>query len=146
VELLQSELLRLDERAGAADDDERGLRREAVRHRGDDAGDAGPGRHDRDAAPPLHAAPGLGGVAGRLLVSDVDDANALEPAALVDRHHVPTAEREDRVDALGRDRLRREPAALERLRHPGRAYSSSFVTAKSLWSSQTPRIFSSPRI
>jgi putative phosphoesterase len=54
-----------------------------------------------------------------LLVAHVDDPYALEPAALVDRHHVPAGEREDGVDALGCDRLRREPASLPAVAHGG---------------------------
>jgi len=55
---------------------------------------------------------------GRLLVSDVYDAHAFQPTALVDRHHVAAAEREDRVHALGLQRLRDEPPALHLLSHP----------------------------
>ena len=58
---------------------------------------------------------------GRLLVAHVDHPHPLEPAALVDRHHVPTAEREDGVDALRGDRPRRQPSALNLFRHPARA-------------------------
>ncbi len=117
VELLQRALPRLDERSRAAEDDERRLRGEAVRDRGDDAGDARARGHDRDAAAAPDAAPGLRGVRGGLLVADVEDADPLEPAALVDRHHVPAREREDRVDALGCDRPGGEAASLHALGH-----------------------------
>jgi hypothetical protein len=53
----------------------------------------------------------------RLLVTNVDDAHTLEAAPLVDRHHVPTREREDRVDALRLDRPGNEMPALYALGH-----------------------------
>ena len=118
VELLERSLLRLRERASAAEHDERRLRHERVRDGGDGAGDARPCGRDGDSAGPPHPAPCLGGVRGGLLVADVDDPHSLETAALVDRHHVPTREREDRLDAVRRDRPRRQAPALQTLGHP----------------------------
>ena len=46
------------------------------------------------------ARPGVGGVGGGLLVADVDDADALVDAAVVDVDDVAAAEGEDRADAL----------------------------------------------
>ena len=121
VELLQCALARLDERPRAADHDERRLGRERIGDGGHHSGDARPRGHHGDAAGAVDPAPGLGGVCGRLLVAHVDHPHPLDPAPLVDGHHVPAAEREDRVDALRRDRLRRQSPALNLFRHPARA-------------------------
>jgi predicted ester cyclase len=65
-----------------------------------------------------------------LLVANVDDANALAPAALVDRHHVPAGEGEDDVDPLSRDRLRGEPPILERLAHRAESRAVGALSAR----------------
>ena len=72
--------------------------------RGGDAGDGvgsaragGDERHARLAGDPR---PAVGGVRRRLLVTDVDHADALVEAAVVDRHDVPAAEREHVRHAL----------------------------------------------
>ena len=52
-----------------------------------------------------------------LLVAQIDHTDALVPAALVDRHHVATGEREHDVDARGGDRAGRQPTPLQRLTH-----------------------------
>ena len=60
----------------------------------------GPGGHQRHARPAGDARVAVGGVRRGLLVPHVDDADALVEAAVVDRHDVAAAEREDEVDAL----------------------------------------------
>ena len=117
VELLERSALRLHQRARAADDEEGHLGRERARDGGHGSRDAGARGDDGDPARPAHAPPRLGGVRRRLLVAHVDDTNALQPAALVDRHHVAAGEREHDVHALGRDRLRDESASLHALGH-----------------------------
>ena len=121
VELLERSLSGLDEWPGSTDDDERRLRREGVCDGRDHTGDARAGGDDGDAAGSFDAAPCLGCVRGGLLVPHIHDAHPLESAALVDRHHMPAAEREDRVHALRRDCLGREPPALNLFCHAARA-------------------------
>ena len=117
VELLQRTPLRLRERPGAAEHDHRRLGGKAVCDGRDGPGHPRPRGDEGDARRAPDSPPRLGGVRRGLLVADVHDADALVPAPLVDRHHVAAGEREDRVDARGRDRARREPAALDPFSH-----------------------------
>src|SRR5207249_11219422 len=75
-------------------------------------GHAGAGRDDGDAAAPRRARPAFGRVSGDLLVAHVDHAHVLVEARVVDRLHVPAAERENRVDAFLLDRADDEVAAV----------------------------------
>ena len=52
--------------------------------------------------------------AADLLVAHVDDADALVEAAVVDRHDVPAAEREDVRHALLLERARDDPSSVHR--------------------------------
>ena len=62
---------------------------------GDAVGDAGAGGDDADAAAAGGARPAFGGVAGDLLVADVDDADAFVDAGVVDGLDVAAAEGEE---------------------------------------------------
>ncbi len=77
------------------------LARMRVRDAGDGVGEARAGGDDRDAGLPGDARPAVGGVRRGLLVAHVDDADALVEAAVVDRHDVSAAEREDEGHLLG---------------------------------------------
>ena len=98
----------------AADDDHRDVGAPRGRDAGDGVGEPGPGGHDRDAGLPGDARPAVGRVRRRLLVAHVDDADALVEAAVVDRHDVPAAEREDVRHALLLERARDDPSSVHR--------------------------------
>ena len=63
-------------------------------------GDAGAGGDNRHAAAAGGPRPAFGGVAGDLLVADIDNLDLLVQAGVEDRLHVAAAEGEDRVDAF----------------------------------------------
>ena len=67
---------------------------------GDGVGDAGAGGNDSNAALAGETRVGLGGVAGHLLVADVDDVDPFVQAAVVDVLDVAAGEGEDDVDPL----------------------------------------------
>ncbi len=90
----------LIQRAGAADHDHGAAVLVGVGDGGDAVGDAGAGGDEADAGAAVGSRPALGGVAGDLLVPDVDDADAVVVAAGVDVLDVAAAEGEDDVDAL----------------------------------------------
>ena len=104
------------ERALAADEQHRALGAEGVGDAGDGVGGARAGGDDRAAGLAGHARVAVGGVRGDLLMADVDDLDALVDAAVVDVDDVAAAEREDRVDALGLQRLGDQVAAGDRFR------------------------------
>src|SRR5690606_8094563 len=104
-------------RPGAADADERHLRALRVRDRRHDVRHAGPRGDRAHARPPGDARVAVRGVPGGLLVPDVDDADALVDAAVVDRLDVPSAEREQMRRAVTLERLSDEPTAMNE-RHP----------------------------
>ena len=83
-----------------ADQEERAPRGVGVRHAGDRVGHAGARHHHGDAEATGEPRPRVRGVRRRLLVTDVDDADPVTEAGVVDREDVPAAEREDRGDAL----------------------------------------------
>ena len=130
VELLKCTSLCLDEWSRATDDDERDLSGIRVGDPGDGARDAGPGGDHSDTRAASYAAIRLGGMRRRLLVSNVEDADAFEPAPLVDRHDVPAREREDRVDSLGCDRTGDESPALRALGHDTSLDGRSLASAR----------------
>ena len=70
----------------------------------DGVGDAGPGGDGGHTEATGQPGVGLGGVGGGLLVTNIDDPDALLHAPVEDGHDVPTGEREDGVDALGLER------------------------------------------
>ena len=112
VHVLQRAHLEAGERAAAADDEHRRLVVPGVGDGGDAVGDAGAGGDDGDAALASRARPAFGGVAGDLLVADVDDLDLFVEAGVVDRLHVAAAEREDGVDAFLLDSAGDEVAAV----------------------------------
>ena len=93
-----------DARALSADDEHRHVGAVRARHRGHRVRQSGPRRDDRHSGLTRHARPAICGVPRGLLVPHVDHANALVEAAVVDGHHVSTAEREDEGDVLGTQR------------------------------------------
>ena len=64
-------------------------------------GDSRSGRHDRHSELAGQPGVGLGGVGGRLLVTDVDDLDSLLDATVEDGDDVAPREGEDGVDPLG---------------------------------------------
>ncbi len=104
-------------------------RRPVERRRRDRAhavGDTRPGGERGDAGPAGHLGPALGRERRRLLVAGVDEPDAGLDAAVVEREQVPARQREQRVDAVAAQRLRRQPPAvgLELLRHAAGARST----------------------
>ena len=95
--------LETHQRAATADDKQGRAVLIGVGDGGHAVGDAGAGGDNRDAAAPGGARPALGGVAGDLLVADIDNLDLFVQAGVVDRLHVAAAEGEDRVDALQLD-------------------------------------------
>ena len=90
-----------------------------VRDAGHGVGDAG-ARHDHgDAEPAGEARPRVRGVRRRLLVADVDHADAVAEAGVVDRQDVAAAEREDGADALAGEDAR-DQLASGQVRHATR--------------------------
>ena len=96
---LQRQPLIIDERAAAADDEDRDAVEVGVRHGRDHVGDAWSGGDDRDADLAGRARPAIGGVAGRLLVPRVDELHAVVHGGLEDRVKVAAVQREDALDA-----------------------------------------------
>ncbi len=100
MQLLEGHLLLLGEGVAAADDDHGDAVDEGVGDAGDDVGDARAGRDDGNARAAGGAGPGVGHVAGGLLVARVDDADAVVPAGLKDGVDVPAVEGEDVLHPL----------------------------------------------
>ena len=89
----------------------------------DDVGDAGPGGHRAHARAPGHARIAVGGVPRGLLVTRVDDADAVIETAVVDGLDVSPAQREEVRDAVAFQRLGDEPTAVYEC-HGAGAYST----------------------
>ncbi len=104
-QVLQRAHLVLGQRALAADVKHRAFRAKGRGDAGDRIGAAGPGGGDHAAELAGLARIAVGGVGGDLLVADVDDADPLVEAAIVDVDDVSAAQREDRVHALVLQRL-----------------------------------------
>ncbi len=109
--ILQRTHLVLAQRALPADEQHRALGAERVGDAGDGVGGAGAGRHDRAAGFSGNARIPVGGVRRDLLVTDVDDLDALIDAAVVDVDDVAAAERPNHVDALVFEGLRHQVSA-----------------------------------
>ncbi len=109
--ILQAAHAPLAERALAADVEHRALGAERRGNAGHRIRAAGPGgRHHATESAGL-ARVAVGGVRRRLLVTHVDDADALVDAAVINVDDVAAAQREDGVHALGLERLGDEMAA-----------------------------------
>jgi hypothetical protein len=93
-----------------ADQQHRALRAQGVGHAGDRVGGSGPGRDHRTARPAGHARIAVSGMGRDLLVTNVDDLDALVDAPVVDVDDVTAAKREDGVDPLGPESLGDEMA------------------------------------
>ncbi len=100
VHLLEGALLEIAQGAAAADEQHGAAVLVGVGHGGDGVGDAGAGGDHRHAALAGGPRPALGGVAGRLLVTDVDHLDVLVNAGVVDGLDVAAAEGEDDVHSL----------------------------------------------
>ena len=98
---------------GAADDDHGDAGALRVGHGRDDVGDAGPGGDGAHARLARDARPAVGGVAGGLLVADVDDADPLVEAAVVDGLDVASAEGEEVRRAVPLERLGDQAPAVD---------------------------------
>ena len=114
VHVLQPAHVLEQARSLTADDDHGDVGAPGGRDAGDRIGQAGARGDDGDAGLPGDAAPAVRGVGRRLLVAHVDHADALVQAAVVDRHHVSAAEREDVGHALLLERARDDPSSVYR--------------------------------
>jgi hypothetical protein len=97
---LQRQGLGVDERRSAADEQGRHTVEVGVGDTGDDVGDARPGGDDSNARCPGCPCPGVGGVAGSLLVAHVDEADVVVESGLEDGVQMPAVQGEDFPDAL----------------------------------------------
>ncbi len=100
-------------RAGAADDDHRDAAALGVGDGGDGVRHAGARGDSAHARSPGDARVAVGGVAGRLLVPDVDDADAVVEAPVVDGLDVAAAEGEEVRCAVAQERLGDESTAVD---------------------------------
>ena len=110
-QILKRSHLVLRERPLAADVEHGALRTECGRNPGHRVGAAWSGRRHHAAELAGLARVAVGGVRRDLLVPDVDDANALVDAAVVDVDDVTAAQGEDRVHAFVLECLRHQMAA-----------------------------------
>jgi hypothetical protein len=83
---------------------------------GDAVGEARPRGHERDARPTRGARPAVRGMARRLLVARVDEADVAAGGRHVDGVQVPAVEREDGVDARALQHADQQLATVD-LRH-----------------------------
>jgi len=99
-QILQRAHLVLGQGPLPTDMDDGALGAERGRNSGHRVGAAGPGGRDDAAEPAGLTRVAVGGVRGNLLVTHVDDADALIDTPVVDVDDVAATEREDRVDAF----------------------------------------------
>ena len=99
------------ERSGAPDEEHGTPRRIRVGDAGHRIGHARPRRDDRDAEIAGETRPGIRGMRSRLLVAQIDDADPLAEAAVVDRQDVAATQREHVAHARLREDTRDEIAA-----------------------------------
>ena len=87
----------------AAEHDDRRAVGAGAGDRAHPVGHPGPGGQRADARGPRRLRPALGGEGGGLLVADVDDLDALLPAAVVEAEEMAAGEREEVGDAASRE-------------------------------------------
>ena len=119
-QILQRAHLVLRQRALSADQQHRALGPERVGDAGDGVRRARPGRHDGTARLPGLSCISVRRVRRDLLVTDVDDLDALVETPVVDVDDVAAAQGEDDLDPFGLQRLGHEMAARDLFRlRPG---------------------------
>ncbi len=113
VQFLERTHLELIARRLPADDEHRAVRLKRVRNAGHRIGHANAGGHDRNAGAACQTRVRVRRVRRGLLVPQIDNANALVDQAVVDRHDVPAAQREHRVDFFALEHLRDEMSSIQ---------------------------------
>ena len=109
---LQRELLVVDKRTAAADDQHGHAVEVGVRYRGDDVGDSRARRDHGHADAARRARPAVGGVPGGLFVPRVHQPEFVADGSLEDRVQVSAMEGEDAVDPLGNKHAYQDLAAV----------------------------------
>src|SRR5208337_751610 len=100
IDRLQRQLVILDERASAADQNHRDRVHESVGDPGDGVCDSWPCRDDRDARTPRRARPSVSHMRRCLLVTSIDHAETVCAAGRVNRIEMAAVERENLAHTL----------------------------------------------
>src|ERR1035441_3500183 len=112
IDRLQRQLVILDERASAADQNHRDRVHEGVGDSSDRVCDSWPRRHDGDARTPRRARPSVSHMRRCLLVTSIDHAEAVCTAGRVNRIEMAAVERENLAYALLLERPYQHLAAI----------------------------------